>query len=494
MERIRYSLTHPEGQENLNIYESAVAIMKGDLEIPRNVRNSEAINALDANGDNFVDPNSPFSWQNQANVHSSQCAHRSQHFFPWHRVAIHYLEEAVRATTGETDFTLPYWNWNDEDQRSIPEAFRDNESPLYETDRRASINAGEEIQDEPNMDESANMYVNPENFGIFSRNVEGIHGTIHVLVGGKMSDASRSAEDPIFWLHHNNVDRLWAKHGRYKMTARDFNEIDESRAWPHPDGAIYTFTDRNGDSTGNLKNNANAVLNLTHRSDVHYQDYDENGVEILLPTRAATSDIDLSTLNPCFINPAACLPKTDWRQLIKLPYIKIQNGLIELKHSEDKKDTKNRNFRSTLNITYSSDKHLPGSIDILYGDGPKRNRKGKIGKNLFPSQNQSTDKLINNNPKFANKYFAGTIGLFEADPEDNSHQSHTGKDHITDPGFKTTAAFDITSIIRKQQNNPKINDQIFLNIDPTQKYADELAAALNIESISVDHFTLPKSA
>ena len=158
MERIRYSLTHPEGQENLNIYESAVAIMKGDLEIPRNVRNSEAINALDANGDNFVDPNSPFSWQNQANVHSSQCAHRSQHFFPWHRVAIHYLEEAVRATTGETDFTLPYWNWNDEDQR-YPEAFRDNERP-YETDRRASIMLAKRYR--TNMDESANMYVNPE--------------------------------------------------------------------------------------------------------------------------------------------------------------------------------------------------------------------------------------------------------------------------------------------------------------------------------------------
>ena len=274
------------------------------------------------------------------------------------------------------------------------------------------------------------------------------------------------------------------------MTARNFNAIDESDAWPHP--ADYTFTDRDGNSTGNLKNNANAVLELTHRSDLKYQDYDENGDEILLSTRAATSDVDLSSLSPCFINPAACLPKTDWRQLIKLPYLKIQNGLIKLNHSESKKDTKNKNFRSTLNITYSSDKHLPGSIDVLYGDGPKTRKKGKSSKNPFPSKSKRFDKLINNRPKFTSKHFAGTIDFFEADPETGSHHGHSGKDHITDPGFQRTASFDITALIRRQRNNPKINDQIFLNIDPTQKYADELAAALNIESVSVDHFTLPK--
>src|SRR5262249_55065661 len=37
------------------------------------------------------------------------------------------------------------------------------------------------------------------------------HDVIHVAVGGSgwMSDPDMAARDPIFWLHHCNIDRLW---------------------------------------------------------------------------------------------------------------------------------------------------------------------------------------------------------------------------------------------------------------------------------------------
>jgi tyrosinase len=35
------------------------------------------------------------------------------------------------------------------------------------------------------------------------------HGAVHVRVGGDMHDVPTAARDPIFWLHHANVDRLW---------------------------------------------------------------------------------------------------------------------------------------------------------------------------------------------------------------------------------------------------------------------------------------------
>lgn len=37
------------------------------------------------------------------------------------------------------------------------------------------------------------------------------HGTIHVEIGGRGGDMSRmqSPNDPIFWLHHSFVDKLW---------------------------------------------------------------------------------------------------------------------------------------------------------------------------------------------------------------------------------------------------------------------------------------------
>jgi tyrosinase len=35
------------------------------------------------------------------------------------------------------------------------------------------------------------------------------HGTVHGAVGGLMARVPTSANDPVFWLHHANVDRLW---------------------------------------------------------------------------------------------------------------------------------------------------------------------------------------------------------------------------------------------------------------------------------------------
>lgn len=44
----------------------------------------------------------------------------------------------------------------------------------------------------------------------FGFNLEDIHNLVHVLIGGDMVEIARSAFDPIFWLHHTNVDRLMA--------------------------------------------------------------------------------------------------------------------------------------------------------------------------------------------------------------------------------------------------------------------------------------------
>lgn len=47
-------------------------------------------------------------------------------------------------------------------------------------------------------------------YNTYSGGLEGIHNAIHVLVGEDMSSVPTSAFDPIFWLHHIQVDRLMA--------------------------------------------------------------------------------------------------------------------------------------------------------------------------------------------------------------------------------------------------------------------------------------------
>ena len=48
-------------------------------------------------------------------------------------------------------------------------------------------------------------------FTAFQAAIEGaVHAGVHSAVGGDMETGS-SPSDPLFWLHHANIDRLWAK-------------------------------------------------------------------------------------------------------------------------------------------------------------------------------------------------------------------------------------------------------------------------------------------
>jgi Common central domain of tyrosinase len=55
-----------------------------------------------------------------------------------------------------------------------------------------------------------NQVLDLEPFAPFQRNLEAIHGNVHNAVGGDMRTA-HSPTDPVFYLHHANVDRLWAR-------------------------------------------------------------------------------------------------------------------------------------------------------------------------------------------------------------------------------------------------------------------------------------------
>ena len=46
-------------------------------------------------------------------------------------------------------------------------------------------------------------------FATFTSSLEGVHGGVHVWVGGTMSFIATAPADPIFWMHHANIDRLW---------------------------------------------------------------------------------------------------------------------------------------------------------------------------------------------------------------------------------------------------------------------------------------------
>jgi tyrosinase len=169
----------------------------------------------------------PTSWIYQANIHGtfdtpaqtswSSCEHFSDFFLSWHRMYLHYFERILRKASGMTTFALPYWNYSLAANRRLPLIFRQPNSeaanPLF-TPARA-INGGQKL---PAAATSvADVLGEPLFFSdavpSFSAGLEGRpHGAVHNVVGGGsgwMSSFEMAGRDPIFWLHHANIDRLW---------------------------------------------------------------------------------------------------------------------------------------------------------------------------------------------------------------------------------------------------------------------------------------------
>ncbi|KAI1049168.1 hypothetical protein LB506_004653 [Fusarium annulatum] len=74
--------------------------------------------------------------------------------------------------------------------------------------------------------------------GGVSSESQGYHGGGHLAIGGslgEMGDMYSSPGDPIFWLHHTNVDRLWDKWQRLDWPARksDISGPDTQYAYPY---------------------------------------------------------------------------------------------------------------------------------------------------------------------------------------------------------------------------------------------------------------------
>lgn len=136
-------------------------------------------------------------------------------FLPWHRMYVYYLEAIVRKVLNDPTFTLPYWNYSAAATRAMPAAFRVAASPLFRASRNSGPNGGVGIP--PGAVAltamSQTSYLPSGAAQGFNSTINGgIHGNVHVWVGNGvgMGSVPWAANDPIFWMHHCNIDRLWA--------------------------------------------------------------------------------------------------------------------------------------------------------------------------------------------------------------------------------------------------------------------------------------------
>lgn len=156
------------------------------------------------------------SWIGQARIHFEHCHGIGDSFLAWHRAYIHAFEDIVREASGDDSWALPYWDWTENRQMPVHFFGSGNELDTQTWNDPDPTGQSSVRRLGPNDTLSLNAVdisriMNQRNFAVFENRLDrGPHGAVHVAIGGHMR-AFYSPLDPIFWLHHCNVDRLWEK-------------------------------------------------------------------------------------------------------------------------------------------------------------------------------------------------------------------------------------------------------------------------------------------
>ena len=123
-----------------------------------------------------------------------------RNFLAWHRRFILRLEQQLQAV--DPNVSLPYWNTVT--HPNIPAPLN---TPSFITNwglirqwNRVFLPSAMQLQ---------SVMLRTEFVG-FQFELERLHGGVHNAVGGQMAQTNSPA-DPLFWLHHSNIDRVWAK-------------------------------------------------------------------------------------------------------------------------------------------------------------------------------------------------------------------------------------------------------------------------------------------
>jgi tyrosinase len=153
-------------------------------------------------------------------------AHGAPGFLPWHRSYLLDLERELQAI--DPSVALPYWRFDQPAPNLFTPDFMGSAGPNNEvqfsaanplqfwmTDGVPGVVRGplfNPLSEKANVISDAQTMGISDGFQLFASEMEGNpHGTAHTSFDGAIRSIGTAARDPLFFLLHANVDRLWAK-------------------------------------------------------------------------------------------------------------------------------------------------------------------------------------------------------------------------------------------------------------------------------------------
>jgi tyrosinase len=404
------------------------------------------------------DPNQEGFW--------NQCQHGSWYFLPWHRAYLAAFEaillDVIVKKGGPADWALPYWNYDPTKPATLkfPTAFEPqllddgSTNPLWVKERYGRRGNGA-ITIRPIDVPVAPLWREPDFFNgpqdlptsfggtqtAFSHGGSGAglleqqpHGPVHVLVGGTkentdpnqlennglMAMFETAGIDPIFWLHHSNIDRLWESWLTVRRHPSDppdayknptdtdwLNEPAGQFVMPRPNGTTFTTTAKD------VLNTKAPALNY------EYQDISVPGQQVVLAARLrrlGVAPADATTLAG-----AMAMPSQKSTELVGQSRSAIRLGGIATDASVQLDGTATNKLSASLRVHSLAPAHAPKAPDRVF----------LALENVTSSTDSGVFDVYVNLPKGANpaqhpENLAGVLSLFGARAASKASGPHAG--------------------------------------------------------------------
>ena len=199
-------------------------------------------------------------------------------FASWHRLFILEVEAKLRRSfiTNADKITIPYWDWTAENDVSNISWDDNNFLDVNVLNNagfgisRGNMTNGGSLANVGSLSSLQNlnsfMPTSPQNASstssFFSKRLEHWHNAGHTFIGGTMGTFT-SPRDPIFYLHHNFVDKLW----------QDWEDKENSikSSFPTPPAGINDWP---GTSPNSITDSRRMKVNLTNdasNSDIFFE-------------------------------------------------------------------------------------------------------------------------------------------------------------------------------------------------------------------------------